>query len=377
MNKPRPLEITARADIGGGPEHVFQLASSLRERCPIALASPTDEPYWNRFVSIAGDDNTLPIPHRRFSLRALGQLVAFVRKRRINVIHSHGKGAGLYGRLLAAATGLPCVHTFHGFHVGEYGPLAKRAYIALERGLGLFTKSGICVSQGEFEQISEVGLLGPKKLLTIENGVQISQPRQKVPPAPPLRLVAVSRFDYQKNTEMMIDIARDLARPENGIGFQMVIYGRGDGFDETQATIAERGLSQHVSLPGATTDIRQQLREAHVFLSTSRWEGMPLAVLEAMSESLPVVASDVVGNRDVVDHGTTGLLFQPDDALNAVTMIKDLADPARQYQLGMAGRARVEAKYSIDRMSARVFELYCSVVNAQSPSNASSTVKRL
>lgn len=365
MVEPNPLQITARADIGGGPEHVFQLVSSLSDRCGVAIASPQDEPYWKRFVAVAGADSAVAIPHRKLSIAAFAHLVRFVRQRKINLIHSHGKGAGLYGRALAAMTGLPCVHTFHGFHVGEYGALAKKAYVVLEKGLGLFTRAAICVSQGEFDLISEAGLVARSKLVIIENGVQTTQHPRRETDAGPLKIVAVSRFDFQKNTELMIDIAGELGRREPNIDFELTIYGGGDDFGRCKALVEERGLSGRVTLPGTTTSMRQKLRESHVFLSTSRWEGMPLAVLEAMSEGLPVVASAVVGNIDVVEHGTTGFHFRSEDAKDAAGMIETLRDPKIRQQFGTAARASVDARFSVDRMADRVFELYCDVLTVQ------------
>lgn len=350
----RILALTVRADLGGGPEHLYQLTQAFGPRVDSVIACPDEPPYRARYEALINVPLVVDLPHRAFDIARLRELARLVRAERIDLIHSHGKGAGLYARLLAAMTGVPCVHTFHGLHVGEYGAIKRGIYLTLERLLGLATKAAICVSSGERDLIRAARILPDRKLQVIENGVVV--PETVLPHDDGLRIVAVNRFDTQKNPELLVDIAVAL-RSRLGDGFRMTVIGQGDALAETRAKIAAHGLSDQVMLPGPTDDPRAVFRANNAFLSTSRWEGMPLAVLEAMSEGLPVVATDVVGNRDVVTDGVTGALYPLDNADRAAEILAGLT-PGDRSQMGLAGRAAVIDCYSVQRMADRTLAVY-------------------
>lgn len=94
------IYVTARADYGGGPEHVLTLVKGLRSRYRLFIACPKDRPYCDLYESLLEPGKMFEIPHRRFSIIKLLQLAFFIRSRGIGIVHSHGKGAGIYSRLL-------------------------------------------------------------------------------------------------------------------------------------------------------------------------------------------------------------------------------------------------------------------------------------
>lgn len=347
------LAITVRADIGGGPEHLFQLLRAYGSRAAVMVACPDDAPYFARYQGLANVTEVVEIPHRRFQLSTLMQLRALVKAQGVQVIHSHGKGAGLYGRLLAALTGVPCLHTFHGLHVGEYGPAKRAVYLGIERVLGWFTRAAICVSAGEDAQIAKAGFLPAAKRHIIDNGVEVPASLSNRAMDDVLRIVAVNRFDPQKNPALLVKIAERL-RDRIGDDFVLTVMGQGDQFDAIAGDLVMAGLDQ-VQLIGPSTVPRDILRQHDLFLSTSLWEGMPLAVLEAMSEGLVPVVTDVVGNRDVVVHGQTGWLYPADDADAAARLLIDARDTWQATR--QAAHAAIAADYSVQRMADRTLGL--------------------
>src|SRR5438067_12688453 len=90
VSRPRVLMITGRADFGGGPEHMYRLAEELRSEADIFIATPREEPYWQRYKSLA-QNRLIEIPHRRFSLAGLVHLCRFVRRHGIGIVHAHGR----------------------------------------------------------------------------------------------------------------------------------------------------------------------------------------------------------------------------------------------------------------------------------------------
>ena len=96
--KKKILLITVRADTGGGPKHVYDILEGLQNDFDFFIAAPDNERYSNDYKALAKE--FLPIPHRKFSLTTLLEIYLFCRKHNIQIIHSHGFGAGLYSRLL-------------------------------------------------------------------------------------------------------------------------------------------------------------------------------------------------------------------------------------------------------------------------------------
>jgi len=320
------LFITARADFGGGPEHLWQLLKHMPVRERLYVACPQDYPYFERFCRIIGTDKVCLVPHRKFTLESLWKLRSFCKQHTITVLHSHGKGAGVYSRFLTLLTGIPVVHTFHGVHMGEYGLLKKCLYRMYERCMSLITRKGIAVSQGEYRNIVHEGLMPKKKLFLIPNGVEVPESMPGDPAGPPYHVVCVTRFTYQKNSEFLVDIACCLQSMKRLSHFTFILIGDGPERNTVMQRARESGLDWAIKFTGATPDPHLFFRQSLCFLSTSRWEGMPLAVLEAMAHGLPAVVSDVVGNRDAVQQGATGILYPEGNAQAAAEALCHMAD---------------------------------------------------
>ena len=104
------------------------------------------------------------------------------------------------------------------------------------------------------------------------------------------------------------------------------------------------------------------MAEADVFLSTSRWEGMPLAVLEAMSEGLPVVATKVVGNLDVMQENVEGIFFKDDDATSALLALEKMLSNEYRLKCSDAARKSVEENYSLSKMVNETVRVYQDIL---------------
>ncbi|MDR2727034.1 MAG: glycosyltransferase [Deltaproteobacteria bacterium] len=377
------LFLTLRADFGGGPEHLWQLLRHLPEETSeyqphrrispppgnfsnpqwaklacVFVACPEDYPYYERYRDRLGKENIFVLPHRKFSLSTLWGLRAFCRERGVAVLHSHGKGAGLYARILVLLTGLPCVHTFHGVHMREYGGLKRFLYRLGERVLSLATRAAITVSEGERAQILAEGLMPAARLHLILNGVEIPAATAGEAAGPPFCIISMSRFDYQKNSGFLADIAEAL-RQRGRLGeFRFVVVGDGPGRAGMLAAAQARGLSGSLECSGASPDPQAFFSGGLCYLSTSRWEGMPLAVLEAMAHGLPAVVTDTVGNRDAVKGGETGFVYPEGDADAAASALCRLADdPKLRRALGEQAREYTRQHHDAWKMATDTLEL--------------------
>lgn len=358
------LHITVRSGFGGGPEHVYQQILNQVEDHNITafLACPDEYPYYERYSNIVGSKNIVIIPHRKFNIFKLFSLVKFVRINKIDAVHSHGKGAGLYARLIRILSGIPCIHTFHGLHVGDYSYLKKCIYIALEKLLGVFTEAIICVSNGELESIKSEGIVQTNKLIQIDNGVEVSYNIHSRVVRSPLRMLAVNRFDYQKNPELLIAIADGIKTSHLYGKIKILVIGEGDKFNQCQKSIDDKSLNDILTLFGPTTNPRKFMAEADAFLSTSRWEGMPLGILEAMSEGLPIVATRVVGNIDVMQDHVEGVFFKDDDATSALAALEKMLSNEFRKKCSIAARKSIQENYSVSKMVNKTVQVYKDIL---------------
>lgn len=360
------LMISARADFGGGPEHMHRLMSSLSSNFKIFTACPEEHPYWERFSSAAGRENMIAIPHRKFTLSDLLALKEFIYRNHIDIIHSHGKGGGIYGRLLSMLTQRPCVHTFHGLHIGNLGPLKKRIYLAIERFLASYTGRFISVSESECSLVTSYGIASLRNISVIHNAVRIPEVTAGIENflGSEKTIVSLTRMDYAKYPEMLIDIAQAISEIQGGKRFRIIAVG--PGFTDNagwKQRLRDAGLEDMIQITGAVEDPSEYLLKSFCYISTSRWEGMPLGIMEAMACGLPVIATDVTGNRDLVENGATGFLYDISSPAQAASLIVSLAEKAELWK-SLSAQARRQAleKFSLEQMASETERVYNQVV---------------
>lgn len=364
--KPNILIITSRSDYGGGPEHIFKLVSNLKEQVGFYIAAPTDYPYYDKYSKLIGKENMLIIPHRKFRLFSLFKLIRFVKKKKIDIIHSHGKGAGIYSRLIRYFINVKVIHTFHGIHVDNYNSFQKSLYLLLERLFALRTDKFINVSQGENVLTKKYHIASSDKLIVIENGVEIPDIKvdDKNYEQNPKIIVSFSRFDHSKNSELLVPIALRLKELNQIDNFKILVYGEGPDQNKVKELIAINGLAEYIILKGTTTEPDKVLFSSFCYISTSRWEGMPLGVLEAYAHGLPVIATNVTGNFNIVENNTDGFLFDISRPYDAAELIIDLSKNKTLWKrLSGNSRLKAERNYSINRVVAETRELYYKIYN--------------
>jgi glycosyltransferase involved in cell wall biosynthesis len=231
----------------------------------------------------------------------------------------------------------------------------------------------VAVSESNRRYCIETQRIRAEKLLVIENGIdpgdlsppvpaEIDRLRAELGVAGPNFVVTmVGRLHPQKDHDCLLRavaaVAGDLP------SMRVLLIGDGRLRDQIAERIAMLGLGARVQLLGERRDVAALLALSDLFVLPSRWEGMPNAVLEAMSASLPVLATRVDGIVDVVQDGKTGVLVQPgDDRALAAELLAFGRDPARRRALGSAGRRRIELAYSLNAFVDGFERLYLSLL---------------
>jgi glycosyltransferase involved in cell wall biosynthesis len=290
-------------------------------------------------------------------LSALFRLRSALQTIQPDVVFLHSSVAGFLGRLALIGT-LPQSRIYYiphciSFMRRDIGPFRRSLFSALERVAGLRRAVYIACSQSELAAIRST-LPGMPSVL-IENAVAALSPRRSAAKseqaAPkPLTVVTVGQARAQKNPEDFARIARRIIEKVPGSRFIWI----GDGDQRFAAVLRDAGVE--VTGWRSRSEVLAGLETASVYLSTARWEGMPVSVLEAMSVGVPLVLSECDGNRDVVRDGETGYLFRSiDEAVQRIEMLS--ADPGLGTRLTQAARQDFDRRFSFDRYWAAMNEL--------------------
>lgn len=274
------------------------------------------------------------------------RLARRLRVLRPDVVHTHNAAphqAAALARLLVRIPVL--IHTKHGRN-----NFPTRARRWAEQVAGRLTDLVVPVSEDAAEVARTVDRVPARKLRVIRNGIALDD----VPRARPLqgggppRAVHVARLNRIKDQPTLLRAVRTVA--DALPGFTLDIVGDGPMGDDVRALATELRLDDVVRFHGFRDDVGAVLAAGDCFVLSSLSEGISITLLEAMAAGLPVVATDVGGNREVVVPGETGVLVPArDPAALAEGMLAVLRDPARAAAMGAAGRARVEAEFSIAR----------------------------
>jgi glycosyltransferase involved in cell wall biosynthesis len=207
--------------------------------------------------------------------------------------------------------------------------------------------------------------LPPERILVIHNGVDVrsfSLPRgafrrSEGIPAECTVITTVGRLDTQKGLPYLLEAAELVTRGHPEVRF--LVVGEGPRRGDLVRHRDRLGLTERVWFLGFRTDVPQILADSDVFVLPSLWEGLPIALLEAMAAGLPVVATDVPGVTEVVTDGETGLVVPGKDVgALAGALSRLLDDPDLRLGLARAGRRKVEEEFGWEKVVATTMSLY-------------------
>lgn len=356
------LLITARADYGGGPRHVDVIIDNLQQN--LYLACPPDKPYYKKWSKQSNVVDICLLPHRKLSLFSFYKLLIFCKVNKITIIHSHGKGAGFYSRLLKIfLPSVKIIHTYHGVGGFFLKGIKHKLSLWFERKFASLTDLAINVSNSEQSEAIKLKVLPSNGSQVIYNGIPALS--LKLDSKNPLRIdneqfiiSTLSRFDYPKNMAACFEIALKLSINKN-LKFLWI----GDGEDKAiiEQKVHDLGLS-NIIFTGFRTDIDYLLSKTNLYLSTSRWEGLPIALIEATSLGIPIVATDVVGNNEVVENDENGYLFPENDIDAACNNILNLYNNKELYKkMSRAAINRYNAYFTSEKMIKSLENIYNNI----------------
>jgi glycosyltransferase involved in cell wall biosynthesis len=179
-------------------------------------------------------------------------------------------------------------------------------------------------------------------------------------------MVMIGTFKRQKGHTVLIDALRSVAPRHRSL--RVVLVGDGELLHAVRREVEVAGLEEHVHFLGTRRDVDALLAAGDSFVLPSLWEGLPVALVEAMAAGRPVIATAVSGTRQVMIDGTTGWLVPPGDAAALATAIDELlADPARAARMGESGRQRVTSEFGARGQAEHLAALFRASVDPAAP----------
>jgi len=283
-----------------------------------------------------------------------------LRRCRFDVIHTHGSVIGLIGRTAALFARTPVViHQVHGFHHhdGMKAP-ARWIFVWAERLMSALTEKLLFQNEADVQECLRRRIAPQGKLVLVGNGIEMDRFHPGEPPQndPPV-ILYVGRFEPVKNHAMILETARLLR--DRGVSFVLKLAGEGELLSECQDWVRRHDLGDRVEFLGYRDDIPQLTAQSEVCVLVSLKEGIPRAIIEAAACGRPIVASDVVGNRDAVVDGATGFLVPLDHAEAMADRIQELlADGELRERIGRQARAHAVEHFDERRVTQRIVEVY-------------------
>jgi len=369
-----------RPTTGGAARHVELLIRMIdRERFDVSVltSDEPESPFVARIESMGIPVTGLSIKrafHPLSDIRALFRVWHLMRRHPFDLVHCHAAKAGLLGRVAGRLAGNETfLYTPHGFYFNYGITFLKRfAHVVLERLLGHLTSRIVATAPREGAQIVELNLVEPERVSIIPNAVDTRafrpRPLPDDPTGPPesngMVVGMVGRMAPPKDPFTFLEAARKVLAQFPSTRFVLV----GDGVLMRPARKHAEGLgiADSVEFLGYREDIQTVLNRFDVNVLSSRWEGLPYALVEGMALGKVAVGPDISGCIDLIQHGKTGYLFPVGDHETLSRQLtRLLGDDELRERMGRAARDFVVERHSADLWIKRIEGLYLSTVKPE------------
>ncbi len=298
------------------------------------------------------------------------RIIVFSRTHSIDLIHAHGKGAVIIGRIVKIFINKPLVYTPHGIHIKFINSFTKYFYLLYEKIFGKIDDYKIFVSQSELNYARSLNMFCDGNYTIINNSVMDKSKRMIIQNQLIVNknlgiknnrknIISISRLVDQKNIYEIFKIAKNLQL------YNFLVLGDGYLYKELKKFLIQQNIN-NVYLFGNTLDIFKYLYSSELFLSTSFYEGHPISILEAMSIGLPIVATNVVGNCDTFKDKSSGFYYELGDVNSACNFIKLILNNQNIYfSFSKESQKYQRRQFSLVKMKSEYMNLYRKILNSK------------
>lgn len=281
-----------------------------------------------------------------------------------NLVHLHSSKAGTIGRLASINCKSKIIYTIHGwpFTEGVESRTKKIVFRVIEKLLAPFTDEYICVSEFDKNLGLKYKILNQKKgnFITVHNAVNSvysnSSDLQSVHKLP-LKFTMVARFSKQKDQQGLIRTFKEVPNQNYILNF----VGSGILLNNCKNLVEKLNLNSNIIFKGFQNNVTPFLMDSDVFILTSHYEGLPYSIIEAMSFGLPIIASDVGGNSELVKNGVNGFLVNNHDELKkAITTF--INKPEIISKMGLESLKLFNKNFKLENQLKKVNGIYCRML---------------
>jgi glycosyltransferase involved in cell wall biosynthesis len=361
------LEVIRQGQIGGGESHLLDLIYFLdKERFEPVCLSFTDGEMIRRLTQWGVKCHVID-SGKAFDLKVQRRVQRLVESEGIDLIHAHGSRAASNVLLAAKMTGRPLVYTVHGwsFH-DDQSAMVKRLRGWSEKIICKGASRVICVSQSNADTGREV--FGLQQADVIENGINLKvfSPeaaqglRQQFGFSDDDFIVGfVARATKQKNPLLFLEAVEKAHQQNQRI--KGLFVGEGDMDEAVDKLIADRRMSDFVCRSKFRTDVPNVLKTIDVYCLPSLWEGLSIALLEAMAMGKAIVATPTDGTKELLKDHHNGLVVPFDDAEKLAAAFQELFnDRSLQISCGRQAMLMVKERFDAQRVADSVMNIYDS-----------------
>lgn len=290
---------------------------------------------------------------------AFFKILKFIRNENFDIVHTHSSKTGVLGRIAAKLAGVrKVVHTVHGF---SFPAAETKSSYYLFFFLEWFAKffTDILIVLNESDKNIAIKKLGynKKRIRIIPNGVDINKfkPHEKESNKASLKIIMVGRLWRQKDPNTLLKAVLHLL--DHNYDVKLTFVGDGDLRADMEKIAAN--YADSITFYGWSDNISEILVQHDIFVLPSLWEGMPLAILEALSCGVPCVVSDIPGNNDLITEDFNGSLFSPGDTESLIKkIISYITEPERLSKQSIASRSFIENGYSLELRNNTIKTIY-------------------
>jgi glycosyltransferase involved in cell wall biosynthesis len=370
-HKIRVLECIRQGQIGGGESHLLSLVENLdRSQFEPIVLSFTDGPMIGRLQAMSVETHIIPTL-KPFDFTKWKKVKQLLKEKKIDLVHAHGTRASSNVLWAAKSLGIPVIYTVHGwsFHPDQ------RAVVRNIRVLGekyIVSRTNLNISVSASNQQTGKNFIPSFQSVVINNGIdqQKFDPdkghkdiRKELNISPNALLVLfIARFTSHKQPLSLIK-AFAKAQAINP-KLHLLMVGDGDEKNEAIQLMGQLGLKNKITLESFRQDVPDVLAAADIFVLPSLWEGLPIGLLEAMAMGKTVIASNVDGTKEVVQHDKNGWLVETDQLVSnlsdALLQISNDEEKRKRYQ-GEALKT-ISEKYNAATMTRTIEEEYRHVL---------------
>ena len=370
----KKVMLIAEAMLGGIRQHVFDIARGLDKKefevYLIYSDNRADDKFFEEIDEVGKNVKLIKCNEMERSIglhdmKAYKKVKQYIKEIKPDIVHCHSSKAGIVGRLAAKNCKVPLIlytPNAYAFQSPDLSDIKKKIYIYAERYLSRKACSmTINVSKGEMNKALEYKLDAPEKFTLIYNGIpEIDLPdkeelKEKIGLKKNVKYVGFTgRCAKQKDPMTFLEIARQVISRRDDTEF--IYIGDGELQEQMQDWIINNNLTDKIHMLGFRNDSAEIVGAFDVYLSTALYEGLPYSMIEAMRAGVPIIATDCVGNNELVIEGNNGRLFQIGDNDKAEKLILNQIE---NKEIGVEAVIETfKRNYSIDNMMSILTKIY-------------------